>query len=97
MSWWIRVYVEPGEREDTLAVWESGAYRWAEKLTEAGKLTQTKAGGYPSEYRGSAADLLPLLQELEQRHVGEQFSKYQERINRCPPDAELLVELWDQS
>lgn len=97
MSWWIRVYREPGEREDTLAVWESGAYRWAEKLTEAGKLTQTRAGGYPSEYRGSAADLLPLLQELEQRHVGEQFSKYQERIASCPADAILRVDLWDQS
>lgn len=89
--------MEPGEREDTLAVWESGAYRWAEKLTEAGKLTQTKIGGYPNEYMGTAADLLPLLQELEQRHVGEQFSKYQERIDRCTTDAILRVDLWDQS
>lgn len=97
MSWWIRVYVEPGKREDTLAVWESGAYRWAETLTEAGKLKQIKTGGYPNEYKGSASDLLPLLQDLEQRHPGEQFSKYQERIDRCPPEAELLVELWDQS
>lgn len=97
MSWWIRVYIEPGAREDTLAVWESGAYRWAEKLTETGQLTQTRFDGYPNEYKGSASDLLPLLQELEQRHVGEQFSKYQERIDRCPAEAELLVELWDQS
>lgn len=97
MSWWIRVYVEPGEREDTLAVWESGAYRWAERLTDAGILKQTKTGGYPSEYKGLARDLLPLIQDLEQRHVGEQFSKYQERIDRCPSDVELLVELWDQS
>ena len=97
MSWWIRVYREPGEREDTLAVWESGAYQWTENLIQARKLTQTRAGGYPNEYRGSAADLLPMLQELEQRHVGEQFSKYQERIASCPTDAILHVELWDQS
>ncbi|MFL1529188.1 hypothetical protein [Pseudomonas sp. O230] len=97
MSWWIRVYVEPGEREDTLAVWESGAYRWAERLTETGILTQTKTGGYPNEYKGWAGDLLPLLQDLKQRHPGEQFSKYQKRIDRCRTEAELLVELWDQS
>lgn len=97
MSWWIRVYMEPGKREDTLAVWESGAYRWAETLTEAGLLTQTKTGGYPNEYRGSAIDLIPLLQGIEQRHVGEQFSKYQERIDACPTDAVLWVDLWDQS
>lgn len=97
MSWWIRIYVEPGEREDTLAVWESGAYLWAERLTEAKILTQTKTGGYPNEYKGSASALLPLLQDLKQRHPGEQFSKYQERIDRCPSETELLVELWDQS
>lgn len=97
MSWWIRVYLEPGERDDTLAVWESGAYEWSKELTEAGLLTQTKSGGYPNEFRGSARDLLPLLEAVKPQHAGESFSKYQDRIDKCPRDAELVVSLWDQS
>jgi len=62
-----------------------------------GKLQKIRTGGYPSEYKGLSAALLPLLQDLKQNHSDELFCKFQERIDICPSDAELFVELWNLS
>lgn len=97
MSWWIRVYSEPGERDDTLACWEADDGRWLTEMVAAGKLQQLKRGGYPSLYRGAASELLPILQALDKHFPGEMFTKHQERIDGFPPDRELTVALWDQS
>jgi hypothetical protein len=69
MSFSIRVYMNPDATEktpeNTLTAWY-GSLQWVNELVEAGKLIQTRFDYFPSLYRGSAHDLLPLLAASDQ-------------------------------
>lgn len=104
MSFWVRVYLHPEDpnaygTENTLVSWHTrGTLRWADELVEAGKLTQTRHDYFPCRYVGLARDLLPALpaewpsETKSLKHTPEEF---QERINNCPPDAEIGMDIWD--
>jgi hypothetical protein len=104
MSFWITVYLNPDEEErnaeNTLASWEGSLHRWEyalDDLIKAGKLTQMRADYFPSLYRGLARDLLPILPANRKPRYSTYFTPemLQERIDRCPPDAELGLMIWD--
>lgn len=108
MSYWISLHarLSPSEedtQENLLACWDTDLFLFplADKLAEmveAGKAKQTKFDYYPCAYSGSAGDLLPLLlQSLTQAHERAIQVKHQDRIERCPPDAELHIAIWDNS
>lgn len=102
MSYQVRVYMHPDVEavrgENTLAVWETRWPQWVDELTEAGKLTQTRSDKFPSLYRGTASDILPMLPANRRMYPALYFTPevLQERINACPPDAVLGIEIWDQ-
>ena len=104
MSFWITVYLNPDaddrNAENTLASWEGSLHRWhaLDDLLEAGKLTQSRSDNFPSLYRGLASDILPMLPANRRMYPARYFTPemLQERINACPPDAVLGIEIWDQ-
>lgn len=57
----------PAEPESLLARWrcDASGLDWLRPLIEQGKVRQTKHHGYPNQYVGRAADLLPLIQQGE--------------------------------
>ncbi|WP_425914041.1 hypothetical protein [Pseudomonas sp. GWSMS-1] len=104
MSFWITVYRNPDEEErnveNILASWEGSLHRWVDALDDlmkAGKLTQTRSDYFPSLYRGLARDLLPILPANRKPRYSIHFTPemLQERFDRCPPDAELGIMIWD--
>jgi len=104
MSFWTTVYLNPDEEErraeNTLASWECSLLRWGnalDDLMKAGKLTQTRSDYFPSLYRGLARDLLPILPANRKPRSSIYFTPemLQERIDQCPPDAELGIMIWD--
>lgn len=102
MSYQVRVYMHPDVEAvrgaNTLAVWETRWPQWVDELTEAGKLTQTRSDNFPSLYRGTASDILPMLPANRRMSPALYFTPevLQERINGCPPDAVLGISIWDQ-
>lgn len=102
MSYQIRIYMHPDVESvrgaNTLALWEAGWPRWVDELAEAGKLMQTRSDNFPSLYRGAASDILPMLPANRRTSPALYFTPelLQERINVCPRDAELGIEIWDQ-
>ena len=102
MSFQIRIYMHPdvesARGENTLALWEARWPQWVNELAEAGKLTRTRSDNFPSLYRGAASDILPMLPANRRTSPALYFTPelLQERINACPRDAELGIEIWDQ-
>ena len=102
MSFRTRVYMNPDVEnvrgENTLAVWDARWPQWVDDLLEAGKLTQSRSDYFPSLYRGLARDLLPILPAVKRPKTSIHYTPemLQERINACPPDAVLGIEIWDQ-
>lgn len=101
MSFQIRIYMHPDVEAvrgvNTLALWE-GRLQWVDELAKAGKLTQTRSDNFPSLYRGSARDILPMLPANRRMSPALYFTaeQLQERISACPPAAVLGIEIWDQ-
>ena len=104
MTFWVTVYLNPDDEdrnaENTLASWEGSLHRWhaLDDLLEAGKLTQSRSDNFPSLYRGLASDILPMLPPDRGTYPARIFKPevHWERINACPPDAVLGIEIWDQ-
>ena len=102
MSFLVCVHMHPDVEavrgEHTLALWEAGWPQWVDDLLEAGKLTQSRSDNFPSLYRGLASDILPMLPANRRMYPARYFTPemLQERINACPPDAVLGIEIWDQ-
>ena len=102
MSFLVSVHMHPDVEavrgEHTLALWEAGWPQWVDDLLEAGKLTQSRSDNYPSLYRGLASDILPMLPPDRGTYPARLFKPevHWERINACPPDAVLGIEIWDQ-
>ena len=104
MSFWVSVYLNPDNddrnAENVLASWDTGLVRWGsvlDDLVKAGKLTQTRADYFPTLYRGLARDVLPILPADRKTKFSAYFTPelLQERIDRCPPDTELGIMIWD--
>lgn len=104
MSFWITVYLNPDDEdrkaENTLVSWEGNLYSWADALDDlikAGKLTQTRSDYFPSLYRGLARDVLPILPAVKRPKHSIHYTPemLKERIDKCPPDAELGLMIWD--
>ena len=102
MSFLTRVYMHPDveavQGENTLAAWDARWPEWVDDLLEAGKLTQSRSDCFPSLYRGLASDILPMLPANRRMYPSRYYTPetLQERINACPPDAVLGIEIWDQ-
>lgn len=90
--------VEVVRGENTLAVWETRWPDWVDDLLEAGKLTQSRSDTFPSLYRGIARNILPMLPANRRMSPALYFTPevLQERIDACPPDVVLGIEIWDQ-
>lgn len=101
MSFSICVYMNPDRRlpdsADVLAYWESSRLHWVDELAKTGKFTQTRSDYFPTTFRGLASDLLPLLPPDRKTAMSLKFTAetLQERIDRCPADAVLGVDVWD--
>lgn len=57
----------PADSDSLLARWmcDPSGLDWLRPLIEQGKVRQTKHHGYPNQYVGRAADILPLIQQGE--------------------------------
>ena len=103
MSFSLTVYKNPDDtenkRENILAAWDGWPHRWSalDDLIKAGKLTQTRSDNFPSLYRGLARDLLPVLPADRQLRISLYHTPemLQERIDKCSPDTEVCLEIWD--
>lgn len=89
-----------------------GGIDWVTKLTKEGKATQLSSSGYPNRYTAKAGDVLPMLSKGIPDHsdmtiIGDDYVMpagwkgniimHQDKIEACPPDQVLTIEVWDQS
>lgn len=85
---------------------------WIENLVDENKAVNIKSGGYPSVYRALAKHVLPLIASGPPPHegglvIGDDYvmppgwngeSKFdQSQIEKCGPEDELEIVVWDQS
>lgn len=121
LGWFIVVHQQTPEqrasapdKEARLACWDVGlgGLEWIEGLVKGGKAVCLARGGYPSQYRALAKDVLPLIAEGPPRHTGPlvvgddyvtpggwvgQATINNDKVAQCPPDQPLTIEAWDQS
>jgi len=104
MSFWASVYINPDDDDrngdNTIASWETRLIHWdsvLDELVKAGKLTQCRSDYFPSVYRGLARDVLPILPADRKTKYSAYYTSemLQERIDRCSPDTELGIMIWD--
>ena len=89
-----------------------GGLDWLDTLEKQDKARKLTGNGYPTSYQCVASDLLPIIRGGLPEHdgtlvIGDDYFAppgckrllkiNQDEITECPPDAELIVEAWDQS
>ncbi len=85
---------------------------WLVKLAKDGKAVDLGGNGYPCRYAAAAKEILPRISAGPPAHnspvvIGDDYylpkgwsgevQIHRSRIADCPPDAELIIEAWDQS
>lgn len=89
-----------------------GGIAWLEQLVAEGKAEQLLRNGYPSRYTALAKDVLPVIASGPPAHRGPlvigddyvmpggwtgQLLVDQPKIDACPDNQPLTIDVWDQS
>ncbi|MGE0560049.1 MAG: hypothetical protein AB7O69_17440 [Burkholderiales bacterium] len=89
-----------------------GGLDWLDKLVKEGKAVDLGGNGYPCRFTAAAKEILPRISRGVPAHTGpavigddyylpagwsEKVQLDRAKVLECPPDAQLVIEAWDQS